>query len=314
MNPTTKLVLADGIAIAPVADHALKPERNIELEEDHFYVGSTPSGSTSLVVDRQTALLLQQFAAPATLVDAVIDFSRIHELDPERTLADTFATFCALVAARVLVAVGSDVLPPPQTSSADAAASKGLSDSLGAWKGFRYYEVYRRLFSDEECAAIISLHRECSEFLSRLNHPSGEAMRECSSFWIYRNARTDWIFARLLEAGMRFNEAFGFELSSEVGAAQLTRYLPGQKYDWHMDLGNREASFRKVSLVLQLSRGVGHGCGTEIFHGDLAVNRIAADIGDVVVFPSFVMHRAAAVETGVRWSLVLWLVGDRPLT
>ena len=97
--------------------------------------------------------------------------------------------------------------------------------------------------------------------------------------------------------------------------AQLTRYTPGQHYDWHMDLGPKKASLRKITLVLRLgSNKDAQGGGTEIFQGDSADSHVHADVGDVVVFPSFVIHRASPVNTGVRWSLVIWLKGSRPFT
>jgi predicted 2-oxoglutarate/Fe(II)-dependent dioxygenase YbiX len=66
--------------------------------------------------------------------------------------------------------------------------------------------------------------------------------------------------------------------------------------------------------VLQLSSSKDmQGGGTEVFYGDSIDNRIDADIGDVVVFPSFVIHRASMVHSGIRWSLVLWLTGPQPL-
>jgi PKHD-type hydroxylase len=81
-----------------------------------------------------------------------------------------------------------------------------------------------------------------------------------------------------------------------------------------MDLGAQEASLRKISVVLQLSanRDV-EGGSLEIFSNGVADNQVPADIGDAIVFPSFVMHRASIIRSGVRWSLVVWLTGSQPL-
>jgi PKHD-type hydroxylase len=150
--------------------------------------------------------------------------------------------------------------------------------------------------------------------VSRMDSRSGDPLRDCNLFWIHRNDQTDWIFARLWKLGQTFNDKYGFELSPNIGAAQLTRYMPGQKYDWHMDLGANDSSLRKISLVLSLSSNEDiQGGGIEIFYGDVVDNRIRADMGDVVAFPSFVMHRASMVQSGTRWSLVVWLTGPRPL-
>ena len=81
-----------------------------------------------------------------------------------------------------------------------------------------------------------------------------------------------------------------------------------------MDLGSRQLSLRKLTAVVELaSKDLMKGGGLEIFYGESVENKVALDIGDVVVFPSFVMHRASMVESGTRWSLVLWLNGTSPL-
>ena len=54
------------------------------------------------------------------------------------------------------------------------------------------------------------------------------------------------------------------------------------------------------------------GGGLEIFYGD-GIHPVPARIGDVIAFPSFIMHRALTVEDGERWSLVSWILGDDPL-
>jgi predicted 2-oxoglutarate/Fe(II)-dependent dioxygenase YbiX len=81
-----------------------------------------------------------------------------------------------------------------------------------------------------------------------------------------------------------------------------------------MDLGPQRLSLRKITAVVELvSKDLIKGGGLEIFYGDAVENKIDLDIGDVALFPSFVMHRASIVESGARWSLVLWLNGVRPL-
>jgi predicted 2-oxoglutarate/Fe(II)-dependent dioxygenase YbiX len=73
-------------------------------------------------------------------------------------------------------------------------------------------------------------------------------------------------------------------------------------------------SLRKITAVVELtSNQARRGGGIEVFYGQSAENKVHLDVGDIVLFPSFVMHRALAVECGTRWSLVFWLNGTRPL-
>lgn len=182
------------------------------------------------------------------------------------------------------------------------------------WQSFRYHEIYRKQFSVEECRAIVSLQHDYSMVASNIQSESGIPIRDCNLIWLPRNDRTEWIFARLWTLAERFNESYGFEILPDMGKAQLTRYTPGQQYAWHMDLGAGKASVRKITIVLQLSSNTDiEGGGTEIFQGDSVDNRVHADIGDVVMFPSFIIHRASMMTGGTRWSLVIWLKGPRPL-
>jgi PKHD-type hydroxylase len=139
-------------------------------------------------------------------------------------------------------------------------------------------------------------------------------VRDSDIFWIPRNSDTEWIFIRLWNVVTLYNSQYGFELSNELGQVQLTRYLPGQHYDWHMDLGPRQSSLRKITVVVELTARTEHeGGGIEVFYGDAVDNNLYLDIGDLVIFPSFVMHRASTVRNGIRWSLVQWLLGESPL-
>ena len=301
MNVTTKLLLPADAVVAPVASFPPELSRDIEHEPDDFLVMPANAGPESMVVDADTAALLQYFRSPSTIVDAVAVFCRARNLDPQRTLNDAFATLTDLVAAGAL-------LP----------AESGLATSVPVkrppWQSYRYYSIYKKKFSEQECREIVSLHDSYGMVASKMNYYTGDPVRDCNLFWLPRNDRTEWMFVRLWEAAKHFNEQYQFELSPDMGMAQLTRYAPGQQYNWHMDLGPGQASLRKISIVLQLSSNEDmQGGGTEIFYGDSIDNRLHADIGDVVMFPSFVMHRAAMITSGVRWSLVIWLCGPQPL-
>ena len=301
MNVTTKLFLPGEAVVAPVASFPADLRRGLEHEPDDFLVTSTPAGSESVIVDAETAALLEYFRSPSTVVDAIAVFCRARKLDPQHTLHDAFATLTDLVAAGVLV-------------PAEPGLAAAVPINRRPWQSYRYYSIYKRKFSEEECRAIISLHDSYSMFTSKMDYYTGDPVRDCNLFWLPRNDRTEWIFIRLWEAAKHFNKQYQFELSPDMGMAQLTRYMPGQQYNWHMDLGAGQASLRKISIVLQLSSNKDmQGGGTEIFYGDSIDNQLQADIGDVVMFPSFVIHRAAMLTSGVRWSLVIWLSGPQPL-
>src|SRR6266566_9711732 len=182
------------------------------------------------------------------------------------------------------------------------------------WETYKYYEVYGAQFTASECGQIIGLHNRQMMVSSRMSTESGRIVRDSDLFWIPRGGTSEWIFTRLEKVLVLYNSKYGFELAADLGQAQLTCYRAGQRYDWHMDLGSGQSSLRKITLVAELTgTDQNNGGGIEIFYGEKENNRVNIDIGDVVIFPSFVMHRASVVHRGNRWSLVLWATGTKPL-
>jgi eukaryotic-like serine/threonine-protein kinase len=113
---TAKLLLPEDVVIAPVA--SLPPDLSCRFDHKmgDYYVTRAHTRSGSIVVDAQTAFLLEQFRAPSTLVDAIMAFCRANEFDPRRTLDDAFVTLTDLVAARVLVPAESSLARPIASS------------------------------------------------------------------------------------------------------------------------------------------------------------------------------------------------------
>ncbi len=90
-------------------------------------------------------------------------------------------------------------------------------------------------------------------------------------------------------------------------ALQYTVYGPGERFDWHMDLGPGPTSARKLSMTVQLSPPDDYAGGDLEFVG----NRHAAEreLGAATIFPAYVGHRVTPVERGTRRSLVAWVYG-----
>ena len=104
-------------------------------------------------------------------------------------------------------------------------------------------------------------------------------------------------------------EAFGFDVSNFIDI-QFTEYLGTENgfYDFHIDshLDQRTKMFdRKVSAVAMLSDPTDFEGGVLT----LGKNEIQLSKGDVVVFPSFVIHKVAPVTKGARYTMVSWLEG-----
>jgi predicted 2-oxoglutarate/Fe(II)-dependent dioxygenase YbiX len=189
----------------------------------------------------------------------------------------------------------------------------GLFKEPRSWETYQYFAIHRDRFAGDECTRIIDLHQNNQLVRGVMSTGDGRSLRDSDIFWLPRAADTEWIFSRLWDTVSQYNATYAFELADEMGQAQLTRYRPGQHYEWHMDLGAGRPSLRKITAVVELTPSASRqGGGIEIFYGRSIENRLDLDIGDVILFPSFVMHRASMVDSGTRWSLVFWLNGTRP--
>ena len=107
------------------------------------------------------------------------------------------------------------------------------------------------------------------------------------------------------------NKTWKFNLYSIIDSIQYTEYLAGGgHYDWHVDIGPKNISHRKVSITVQLSDPNEYDGGDlELWNGG-AIKSIFRGRGATVLFPSFTMHRVTPVTQGLRKSLVLWVGGE----
>jgi PKHD-type hydroxylase len=172
-------------------------------------------------------------------------------------------------------------------------------------------------FLPEECDAII--RRFKNQDLMKASVGDGRNgvvdanIRRSDVFWISKNKQNDWIYSRIInlvsEANSKF---FNFDLTEISEKLQFTRYNIGDKYDWHIDFGGKDfQSLRKLSLVVQLSDPCEYE-GGELQFGSSTDDKIEIapkNKGAVIIFPSYMRHRATEVTKGSRYSLVLWVTG-----
>lgn len=136
-----------------------------------------------------------------------------------------------------------------------------------------------------------------------------------------RDANTAWIFDRLNFVLNRVNEDYyNFDLNG-YSQIQYTKYRAEEnaKYDWHMDtiLDHNNISeglleTRKLSLTLNLNDDY-EGGEFELNLGSesRSVVKVPSKKGRAIIFPSFLIHRVKPVTSGIRKSLVVWVVGPK---
>ena len=105
---------------------------------------------------------------------------------------------------------------------------------------------------------------------------------------------------------------FGFGDVQITEQAQFTEYPEGGFYDWHMDCDvamAHEPPVRKISMTLLLSpENQFEGGDFQIQTGGEPYN-VEVKKGDIILFPSYILHRVSPVTKGVRHSLVAWTHG-----
>lgn len=138
-------------------------------------------------------------------------------------------------------------------------------------------------------------------------------VRKSEIKWIPQNPHFKWIYERLAKLIIEANETlWQFDLTGIMDNIQFTVYHEGGgHYDWHLDIGPRELSWRKVSLTIQMSEDQDYEGGELEFMRGASPIKAPRGKGVVVVFPSYLLHRVTPVTKGTRKSMVLWVGGGR---
>jgi PKHD-type hydroxylase len=138
-----------------------------------------------------------------------------------------------------------------------------------------------------------------------------------------RNGDNFWIFDRFNNIIDSINNQFyNFDLYG-YKSFQYTIYDSHEKgeYNWHKDTilgdnlgGMDNQGTRKLSVVMLLSEPQIDFSGGE-FQLNLGMEKDPVtptlNKGDIIVFPSFLIHRVKPVHLGIRKSIVIWVEGPK---
>lgn len=143
------------------------------------------------------------------------------------------------------------------------------------------------------------------------NESINESIRKSKIKWVHPDDNSQWLYDKFAGMVIEANKTWKFNLYSIIDSIQYTEYLAGGgHYDWHVDIGPKNISHRKVSIVVQLSDPSEYDGGDlELWNGG-AIKSVFRGRGTTVLFPSFTMHRVTPVTRGLRKSLVLWVGGE----
>lgn len=101
-------------------------------------------------------------------------------------------------------------------------------------------------------------------------------------------------------------------------AAQFCVYSEKGHFAWHQDSElemlprQSQRPRRKLTAVLCMSHTAAYFGGNLELRDEAGViyrNALIRSIGAITVFPSYCYHRVTPIESGVRTSLILWMLG-----
>lgn len=128
----------------------------------------------------------------------------------------------------------------------------------------------------------------------------------------------EWLFEKIWEITKKINrESFQYDLTGFEDVQYTVYEGESSRYDFHTDMATGKLSVeerlpRKLSFSLVLSDPeTFEGGDFQFYFGGHEPQTIIQKKGRLIVFPSFNVHRVTAMKSGVRKSLVWWVVGPK---
>ncbi len=121
-----------------------------------------------------------------------------------------------------------------------------------------------------------------------------------------------WIYQKLIDAISVLNaNTYQFDITGTDEPLYHVTYEGSEQghYAWHTDVGNDKQAQRKLSITFQMSDPGEYEGGDLEFNGTGRVETAPKKKGQLILFPSYVLHRVTPVTKGTRRAMVAWIVG-----
>jgi len=175
--------------------------------------------------------------------------------------------------------------------------------------------VIPKIFTKKQCENIISYHSNWSENIGSVGKKGTITDdRQCLTYvppsieYI-----PNWLSTEIYKIIFFVNEeSYNFDLNETNLQLHILRYDLGGHYKAHIDIGaDRTAKTifnRKLSFSLYLNDSY-EGGNLRFFGLDGMFKNL--EVGDILIFPSYLVHMVEPVTSGVRWVLVGWILGNK---
>jgi len=178
------------------------------------------------------------------------------------------------------------------------------------------YAYWEKVFDKDECQKIIDIANKKGLITSKVGSKIekteiiNKEYRNSNICWLYHSDNLEWVFQRLSGIILNLNERFfKFDIFGLNEGLQFTNYkAPTGNYNRHIDkcLGS---VVRKLSVSVQLTDPKDYEGGDLCLYENNKGMNMRKEQGDLVIFPSYILHEVKPVTKGERNSLVTWVTG-----
>jgi PKHD-type hydroxylase len=174
------------------------------------------------------------------------------------------------------------------------------------------------VLSDEEVALILTYGMQLKPERGIVKENNTQEFKEmplrCSEIaWVFPKPETEWLYKKLNNIILEVNaHHFNFNLLG-LQALQFSSYKFDElgHYGKHADTSPTDLLRfnRKLSFSIQLSGADEYEGGDLFIHAATQSDLASKNKGSITFFPSNKIHEVTPVTSGVRHSLVGWVVG-----
>jgi PKHD-type hydroxylase len=172
------------------------------------------------------------------------------------------------------------------------------------------------VFLKEECEKIIKIGKNENLQNAKVGRENNvkidKKLRKSKITWLNPSKETNWIFEKICFVSKELNQRyFNFDIFGAIEGIQFTTYQsPSGNYGKHTD-NSHGSTIRKLSISIQLSDPNSYIGGELCLYNNENPIIMPKKQGQVIMFPSYVLHEVKPVTKGERISLVVWLTGKQ---
>tara|TARA_Y100000592_G_scaffold44229_1_gene70102 strand:- start:9236 stop:10354 length:1119 start_codon:yes stop_codon:yes gene_type:complete len=185
----------------------------------------------------------------------------------------------------------------------NSVTSVGISNDLKS-----QIFLSKGVFTKKECKEIIKRAIKVDDWEPQQTVGKHEGVRVCEGWFIPKIEEIDSLIHSKVGEILRKSEIYYTELGgspqiNEDHGYTVLKYIPGGKYDQHIDQG--PTNNRVLTMIIALNDDY-EGGEVEFWDGKY---KLRLNKGDVLVFPSNFMfpHAIVPIKSGERYSIVTWI-------